>query len=176
MVRQGSHSNGQVTLLTVGQDSTLRSQSTYGPFNGWIPQDLVTHSSNTTYLLWTHTSGRAQIWVMKPDPITPVPDPSLVSFTLSSNYTKGGNQVTGTVMLSSGAPAGGIVISLKSSDPSIATVPTSVTVPAGSNKAHFTVSTGQVLLPTTVNLSATYKTVTETQELTVSPIDTPPIF
>jgi hypothetical protein len=56
----------------------------------------------------------------------------------------GGNTSTGTVRLTSAAPAGGFAVSLSSDNVSAATVPAGVTVPAGASSATFAVSTNQV--------------------------------
>ena len=56
----------------------------------------------------------------------------------------GGNASTGTVTLTSAAPAGGLAVSLSSDNTAAATVPPGVTVPAGATSAIFTVSTNQV--------------------------------
>ena len=48
---------------------------------------------------------------------------------------------TGTVTLNGAAPAGGVVVTLRSSDTGKATVPPSVTVPAGSTSATFVITT-----------------------------------
>jgi hypothetical protein len=75
--------------------------------------------------------------------------PAAVS-TLSLNPAKvfGGNASTGTVTLTTPAPPGGAVVNLGSSNTSVATVPATVTVPAGATSASFTVSTNTVLPPT----------------------------
>ena len=65
------------------------------------------------------------------------PEVTLVSLppALRSNET-----LQGQVTLDVAAPAGGTVVSLTSSDPSVATVPASVTVPAGQTAAHFDIT------------------------------------
>jgi hypothetical protein len=52
-----------------------------------------------------------------------------------------GASATGTVTLSSAAPSGGFVVDLTNDYPHIATVPASVTVPAGATSANFPVTT-----------------------------------
>src|SRR5437773_4081068 len=67
---------------------------------------------------------------------------------LSSTSVTGGPQSsTGTVTLSGPAPAGGAQVTLSSSN-GAASVPSSVTVPAGSSSANFTVNTSIVLIST----------------------------
>jgi hypothetical protein len=56
----------------------------------------------------------------------------------------GPDPATGTVTLSSAAPSGGFTVDLTSDNTAAATVPPSVTVPAGSTHATFTVSTKEV--------------------------------
>src|SRR5215211_6976600 len=69
---------------------------------------------------------------------------SLSSLTVSPTDVVGPDQATGTVTLSSAAPSGGFTVDLTSDNTAAATVPTSVTVPAGSTSTTFTVSTKEV--------------------------------
>lgn len=92
---------------------------------------------------------------------------ALSSVSLSSSSVRGGNSVTGTVRLTAAAPTGGAVVSLASSDTTVATVPSTVTVPAGATSATFTVSTRSVSSDRTVTISASYAGVTKTTTLTV---------
>jgi hypothetical protein len=56
----------------------------------------------------------------------------------------GGEPSQGTVTVADAAPAGGVVVSLSSHDTAVATVPASVTVPAGASSATFTITTNTV--------------------------------
>ena len=67
--------------------------------------------------------------------------PRLTTLTLSASRVSGSQSVTGTVTLNGPAPTGGLAIALTSSDTSRATVPSSVTVPAGATSATFSVAT-----------------------------------
>ncbi len=67
---------------------------------------------------------------------------ALASISLSASSVVGGNSVTGTVTLNATVPAGGAVVSLSGGDP--LTLPTSVTVLAGSTSATFTIFTRAV--------------------------------
>src|SRR5829696_3855846 len=69
---------------------------------------------------------------------------SLSSLTISPTDVVGPDPATGTVTLGSAAPSGGFTVDLTSDNPAAATVPPSVTVPAGSTRATFTVSTKEV--------------------------------
>jgi hypothetical protein len=68
----------------------------------------------------------------------------LQGFTLSTGTINGGQTATGTVSINSPAPSGGVVVNLASSNIAVATVPATVTVPAGQTQATFQV-TGQTV-------------------------------
>jgi len=76
--------------------------------------------------------------------------------------------------MSAAAPAGGAVVALASSNPAVATVPTSVTVAAGATSATFTVSTNSLTACASsgATISATYGGVTRSAGLTVTPAAT----
>jgi trimeric autotransporter adhesin len=93
---------------------------------------------------------------------------TLNAVTVSPTSLTGGANATGTVTLTSGAPAGGAVVSLASSN-AAAVVPTTITIPAGATSTNFTIATAQVGTPTSVTLSATYNGVTRSTLLTVNP-------
>ncbi|HEV3469705.1 MAG TPA: hypothetical protein VG148_10320 [Pyrinomonadaceae bacterium] len=86
----------------------------------------------------------------------------------------GGNPSQGEVTLTSTATPGGAVVSLRSSNTAVATVPASVTIPSGSNLARFTVSTRAVSATTNVAITATYGSTSKSVTLTVTPSTAPP--
>jgi len=94
--------------------------------------------------------------------------PSVASVGLSPGTVVGGAGTTGTVTLSSGAPAGGAVVTLGSSNTAVATVPGSVTVAAGATTATFAVTTVAVGASTQVMVTATYNG-SQSAMLTVNP-------
>jgi hypothetical protein len=98
------------------------------------------------------------------------------SVTVSPSTVVGGNPSTGTVTLSGSAPAGGAVVTLSSSNSSVASVPGSVTVPAGAISATFPITTSAVSASTSVTVSANYGGVTRTTTLTVSPVIINPVL
>lgn len=100
----------------------------------------------------------------------PVPGPSLTSLTLNPASVIGGSSSTGSVALSAPAPSGGAVVSLSSSNTTVATVPSNLTIPAGATSATFTVGTIAVTAATTSTISASYNGVTPTDILTVTPV------
>ncbi len=76
------------------------------------------------------------------------------SITLSRSEVVGGNSISGTVGLTEPAPAGGQPVSLSSSSAN-ASVPATVTVPAGQTGTGFTVGTTPVLSTVNPLISAT---------------------
>ena len=92
---------------------------------------------------------------------------TLSSLSLSQTVVVGGTSVTATVALSAPAPAGGARVTLKSSKPTVAATPSSVTVPAGAQSATFTITTSKPGQSATVTISSTYASVTRTATLTV---------
>jgi hypothetical protein len=63
-------------------------------------------------------------------------------------------------------------VALSSSNTGAATVPASVTVPAGATSVKFTVTSRAVTASTAVTVSAAYQAVTRTASLTVNPATT----
>ena len=97
----------------------------------------------------------------------PPPLPTVASLELNPTSVVGGTQSsTGTVTLSGPAPAGGAQVLLSSSN-GAASVPSSVTVPAGATSATFRVNTSMVLVTTSANISASYNGTTRTATLTI---------
>jgi hypothetical protein len=96
--------------------------------------------------------------------------PSLSLLSLNPTTVTSGNPSTGTVSLSGPAPAGGAQVTLSSSDPSVASVPPTVTVPAGATSATFTVNTSVVATSNTVSISASYAGLTQTASLSLIPL------
>ena len=97
----------------------------------------------------------------------PPPPPTLNSLTLNPMSVVGGVQSsTATVTLSGPARAGGVLITLSSSN-GAARVPSSVIVPAGASSTTFTISTSIVLLSTSAVISTSYNGTTRTATLSV---------
>ena len=91
---------------------------------------------------------------------------SLTDLTLSSNAVTGGTNVTGTVTLEK-ASTFALTVSL-ASDNAAATVPATVTVPAGQTQGTFTVSTSGVASATTATISAIWGGTTKSASLTIN--------
>jgi outer membrane protein assembly factor BamB len=92
----------------------------------------------------------------------------LSTLTLNPTSVKGGTSSHGTITLSGPAPAGGALVKVGSSNTTVARVPLTLTVPAGSTSATFTVMTKAVSVSTKVTISASYG-VRKNAALTVIP-------
>jgi hypothetical protein len=98
--------------------------------------------------------------------LTVITQVALSSISLSTSSVVGGNPVTGTATLTGNAPAGGVTVSLSSGDP--VTVPASVTVPAGSFSATFTISTRAVGGTLSGTITGTYSGTSKSAVLAVT--------
>jgi len=95
------------------------------------------------------------------------PAVALSGITLSSGTISGGRSEYARVALTGAAPAGGVVVSLSSSNPKAASVPASVTVAAGDSSATFKITAGNVNTAVPVTLTASYSGISKTASLTV---------
>ncbi len=100
--------------------------------------------------------------------------PSISAISVAPTSVIGGTSSQGTVTLTAAAPAGGVVVSSSSANPSVATVPASVTVPVGSVSATFAISTSSVPASTSVSVSGSCSGVSKSASLTVNPTSPPP--
>ena len=92
----------------------------------------------------------------------------LHSVKVSPTSVVGGQSAVGTVRLTGPAPSGGTVVVLSTSD-SAATVPPSVTVPAGADKANFPISTSIVGKKLQVRIIGTLGNTQKAGGLSISP-------
>src|SRR5437867_94797 len=87
---------------------------------------------------------------------SPPAAPSLSSLTLTSAKILGESNTTGTVTLTSAAPAGGALVWLSGSMEGQVVTPPNVTVPAGGISANFTITAPQVNAPRYVLIQGAY--------------------
>src|ERR1035437_9710056 len=179
-VQGGSSSQGTVTLSAAapsgGTVVSLSSQSSAASVPGSVTVAAGATSARftvstqtvttTTTAVITATLGSSSAQASLT--ITSASTVSLSSLTLNPTSVSGGSSSTGTVTLSSSAPSGGAVVTLSSSNTSVATVPSSVTVSAGKTSATFSVSTKTVSSNTSVAISGTYGGATKSATLTVT--------
>ncbi|NUR78493.1 MAG: hypothetical protein HOQ28_19680 [Thermoleophilia bacterium] len=103
------------------------------------------------------------------------PPPAVLStMDINPATVVGGNNSSGTVVLSTPAPANGAVVTLSSSNPAVASVPATVTVPPVGFTGSFTITTSPVSANVTVVITASYNGTTRTGTLTVTPPGAPP--
>jgi len=99
-----------------------------------------------------------------PDPNAP---PILQGVSLNPTSVPGGTSSTGTVLLNSPAPVGGITATLSTSN-LVAKPPPIVSIPAGQTSANFTVTTSTVTKDTVVTISALVGSASKSATLTVT--------
>jgi hypothetical protein len=103
-----------------------------------------------------------------------VPTPfGIASVGLSPATVVGGGVVQGTVTMTAAAPAGGALVTLQSTDTSVATTPASVTVPAGAKSATFAIATSAVAAATSANIAGGFAGGFLTTTLHVNPPSAP---
>ena len=142
----------------------------YGLTAGLSAVALATGPDSKSRVLWNGPNGTAQVWTINADgsyTVKVYPSPSALA--LSPATVTGGSSSTGTVTLNAPAPPAGLAVTLSSSNTSAATVPASVTVPAGAISATFTVSTIGGTSASTATISATANGVSQTATLTINP-------
>jgi len=98
------------------------------------------------------------------------PPVALSGLTIAPTSVIGGSMsATGTITLTDSAPEGGVVVTLTSSKPAAATVPSTAVIPAGSQIGTFTVTTKAVASTSLVTISGKYLTVTKTANVSIEP-------
>lgn len=84
------------------------------------------------------------------------PPPTLATIDTNPSSVNGPTPSTSTVVLSTGAPDGGAVVSWSSSNPAVASVPATTTVPSFSFTSTVTITTATISTSTVVTITATY--------------------
>lgn len=162
-----SDSDGTVSQVDFYVGTTLLGTDTTSPYSfAWnnVPAGSYSLTAVATDNLGaTTTSASISITVSMGGGGTPL----LSALALNPTAVVGSVPSTGTITLSSAAPAGGKVISLASSNTAAASVPATVTVPAGAQTATFTITTHPVASQVTVTFSAVDGSVTRTAALQV---------
>jgi hypothetical protein len=102
-----------------------------------------------------------------PPPPPPSASPSLSTVTVNPTDVVGGTPATGTVTLTAPAQSGGFQVALSSDNPVAATVPPSVTVPAGATSTTFAVTTNVLPNPQSALIIGTAGTTTTYGIITV---------
>ena len=100
--------------------------------------------------------------------LTVLRSPVPASVTFNPSTVLGGQPSTGTVTLSRAAPTGGSIVALSSSNTAAATVPASITIPAGATSGTFIATTFAQLTDTAVVVSASLNGLTQSGTLIVA--------
>ncbi len=144
----GNSVSGKVTLSGIAAANTVVALSSNNPAASVPPSVTVTGGTSSALFTVTTMSVRGNTIPT----ISAVANGStkkvlltvqtLQTATVSvlPNAVTGGTSATGTVTLNGPAPAAGFPVTLTSTNPGVATVPPSVTVPAGVSSVNFTVN------------------------------------
>lgn len=100
---------------------------------------------------------------------TNVPLPTVAGIVISPPSVKSGTSAKMMPVMAYQAPHGGTVVKMKSSNPRAASVPSEVTVPAGSSTLLFSANTGRVRKTEVVTISAEANGSSAAAVLTVTP-------
>jgi hypothetical protein len=119
-------------------------------------------ANGTTVDIYSANGTNAQAWSATPAPR------SLTGVVFPPGPVSGASKVTGTVTLSSAAVEP-VKIALSSSDPALASVAATCTVPSGGSSATFTVTVSNPTADTNVTITASHAGVKLSQMLTVAP-------
>ena len=187
-VTGGSPSTGTVTLASPapagGVTVALSSHDTRWAM---VPASVLVPAGATsaTFTVTTkeNTSGEGQWSIIKAaaggiersqtinvNPAGPAAPGSLSALTLTPSTVVGGSASTGQATLAVAAPTGGVVVSLFSNS-ALATVPPSVTIPAGSTSATFTVNTSPITgINQTANILAGTSNSSREAQLTITAV------
>ena len=157
-------SSSNTSVATVPSSVTVAAGATSATFT--VSTNTVLPSSQIAISISASAGGALASQTL----LVVLPEATLSSLTLNPASMAGGSAGVGTVFLDKAAPAGGAAVALSSSNPSVVTVPASVTVPAGATSANFSVSTNAVSAATTVTISAAYGGATRSMLVNVVPV------
>lgn len=178
-VTSGNSATATLTLASPAPSSGLTvSLSTSDATRATVPATLkvAAGSASATFKVTTKISGTAAtvtIGASTPNGsasalLTLNPTPARVSsLSITPASITGGKTATGTVVLNVTAPQNGLLVTLTSSNVSLASVPGSVVVPAGSTSATFPIATQAVSAQQLVNITATGGGTSKTRAMTI---------
>ena len=128
----------------------------------------ITTSVVTTQTLATLSAIYSGVTKTMTFTVNPAAAAALATLSLNPTSVKGGTPATGTVTLTAPAPSGGVIVALSSTKPSLASVPASILVAAGTTSKSFTVTTASTGRNATATISASYAGVTKTATISVT--------
>ena len=151
------------SIRVVPSTVTVPAGSTSGTFSFFAQPGVL---SNTPV---TVTASIGNSTVQGTVTITPVSSVFVSSVSLNPSSVTAGSNVNGTVTLNKAAPSGGAVVNLSSSNTSVATVPSTVTIQSGKTSASFQGRTQSVRSPSTITISGSFGGTTKSATLTLTP-------
>src|SRR5437773_5276378 len=176
----GNPSTGTVTLTSAAPSgSALVSLSSASsavtvPANVSVNQGAtsatfgIATSVVTTQTLATLSATYSGVTKTMAFTVNPAASAALAALSLNPTSVKGGTSATGTVTLTAPAPSGGAVVALSSTKSSLASVPASIVVAAGTTSQRFTVTTAPTRKNGSATISASYAGVTKNATLSVT--------
>ncbi len=169
---------GTVTLVRPAPSGGIEVQlSSSSPITAGVPETvLVTEGETSETFVVTTAAVSADVPVL----VTAAANggsrsvpllvrPPILQGVAVPNVVSSGSTVRGTIALNYNAPSGGLQVDLVSSNPAALSVPTSVLVPAGTNRLDFNASGLDVGQPTAVVVTASAQSVSRTADVTVMP-------
>src|SRR5205823_6339568 len=183
-------SNGRVTAADPRNGDVTFSLSSSRPDVAQVPTSVMVPqfaaaggfiisttppSTRTVVTISVSGGGVTLTATLTVDPFPSTPPPAaLATLSLSPSTLTGGASSTGVVTSTQTAPTGGLVVTLSSSDTTVATVPASVTIAAGASSASFTVSTSAGTTTRTATITGSAGGATQSAVLTVNASATSP--
>jgi len=156
-----SLTSSNTKLATVPASARILSGATTGTFT-------VTHKAVATPQVVSVTAKYGTVTQQVSITLQPA---TMMSLTVTPTSVKGSGTtvVSGVVTLTGPAPAGGLVVSLSSTNSAVASVPKSVTIPSGGTSVKFMVTHKKVTSSTPITIAAILGQAQETAVLTVTP-------
>jgi hypothetical protein len=157
-----SSGQGTVTLAAAASTAASVTLTSSNPAVATVqtPITIQAGSSSAPFTVTAIAAGTATITAslngssMQSQTLTVIGQVAILSISLNAPSVIGGNAAIGTVSLTAPAPAGGASVTLSAGDPVI--VPPSVTVPAGSINATFSIATKPGSATVSVTISGSY--------------------
>jgi thermitase len=178
-VQAGSVVRGTVTLnRAAGAGGAIVRLSSSNPNLAWCAASITIPQGQTTgtFNVSTNASGAGNATitasaggVSRTATLQVVSPFRVQSVSLSPSAVTGGQAATLMVRLTTPAPNGGVQVQLSSNNPAVASVPASVSIPAGQTSATVRVTTTVVANRATVNLTASLNGSHSSGTLAVNP-------
>ncbi len=159
------------TVYLSSSDSSVASiqpSVTLAPGTTSITVPIATHpvGADTNVLITAQLGPTA----LSASLIVKTTNPRLSGFTLTNSSILDGLSTTGTVSLRLPAPVGGVVVSMANTTPSVAAIPSTLTIPAGAISKSFTCVGHAPTTLASTTMTASLAGVSLQQTLHVSPI------